>query len=202
MRTLLVMGASLAVGLTLAVVSYGAPVRTRVNLPLRALARPARASDTLPYKPGGLVGQVLLSRRVATYTDQHRRTTNFFVYEVRGRLRHVKSAYGVWFCSLLVKQGAGGGGGCGPIQEVANVFANQPVAVWHGNNTYDGEYVWGIAANDVQSVVLIESNGVRHNMALSADHGFIYNCGACAGSIDAYGQRGELLSAQRLPPLT
>ncbi len=197
------LGGSLAVGLTFAVVSYGGSTGRAIELPVRALARPAVASDALPHKPGDLVGQVLRSRRVATYTDRQGRSTNLFVYEAKGRLGHGATKRQVWFCLFRISQGAGGDWGCGSIRNVASTFAKHPLDADWGENPYDGEYVWGLAANNVQSVVLIESNGIKHNVVLSPDNGFIFNCGAngCAGSIDSYGQRGQLLSAQRLRAL-
>jgi hypothetical protein len=125
------------------------------------------------------------------------------VYEAKGRLGRGTTTQQVWFCLFRLSQGAGGSTGCAPVQKVSTTFDKHPLEVDWGQNPYDGEYVWGIADNSVQSVVLIEGNGVKHKVALSADNGFIYNCGAngCAGSVDSYGQHGQLLSDQRLRPL-
>lgn len=197
-RTLLVLGTSFVVGLTVAVVSSGASSES----PLRALMRPGVASDALPYKPGIIVGQVLRSRRVATYTDRGGRSTDLFVYEVKGHPRHGATNDRVWFCMFLLSQGAGGFSGCGPSQDLSQTLAKHPLDVGWGTNAYDGEYVYGVAARSVRRVVLTESNGVKRNVALSADDGFVYDCGAngCGGSIYSYDQHGQLLSAQRLPP--
>ena len=202
-RALLVLGASLVVSSIVAVVSLGASSSRATALPLRAFTRAAVASDALPYRPyASFVGRVLRSRRIATYTDRQGRSTNLFVYEAKGRFGRGTAKEQVWFCTLSVSQGAGGAGGCAPIQVASSKFATHPLDADWGAIPYDGEYVWGVAANNVQRVVL-QSKGVRHKIALSADNGFIYNCGAngCAGSINSYGQRGQLLSALRVRPL-
>jgi hypothetical protein len=55
-----------------------------------------------------------------------------------------------------------------------------------------GQFLSGIAANEVTRIVVIGSRGVRHRVPLSADKGFVYDCRAyngctCAVSyLDAY----------------
>jgi hypothetical protein len=200
-RVLLVLGASLAVVAVVAVVSYGASSQRTTALSLRAFTRSAVASDALPHKPyASLV--VLRSRRVATYTDRHGRSTSLFVYEAKGRFERGASKEQVWFCTLSFSQAAEGGG-CAPIQVASSEFVTHPLDADWGAIPYDGEYVWGVAANNVRTAVLTESRGVRHKIALSADNGFIYNCGVkgCAGSIDSYSRHGQLLSTLPVRPI-
>jgi hypothetical protein len=130
--------------------------------------------------------------------------TRLFVYEARGRLGNGATKAANWFCVFRVSEGAGGGVGCALTETVSAGFRTNPVDVVKGNNPYDhGEYLWGIAANNVRRVVLIQAKGEKHNLRLSRDNGFIYDCGqhGCAGSIDSYAQGGRLLSSQRLPAL-
>jgi hypothetical protein len=206
-RAVTVLGTLLAVGSALALVSCGTSSKRGTGIPLRALSRRAVASDALQYKPGFFVGRVLVSRRVASYTDHRGFVTNLFIYEARGRFARQAGTQEVWFCMAYTSQRAGGGSGCSRIQDASASFSNHPLDWSYGENDYDGENFYGIATDDVRSVVLTAGKGVRYHVALSADNGFIYDCldsNGCPGSItaiDAYGQRGQLLSSQRVHPL-
>jgi len=137
------------------------------------------------------------------YTDRDGRSSSLFIYEARGQLGHEPTKQQAWFCLFLVSQDAGSSTDCASLQNTSRLFAKDKLDFERGNNTHDGEYIWGVAANIVRTLELVESNGAKHRVALSADNSFIYNCGAtgCVGSLDAYGQGGRLLTAQRLSQL-
>jgi hypothetical protein len=139
----------------------------------KAFDRPARPGDAIGSALGELparIGNIVMSRRVATYDGGPHR---------RGRLYLVRTSRR-WTCVFFVWRGTGGGCSPGPLFAVRRVSANA------------GQFLSGIAADEVTRVVVVGSRGVRHRVPLSPDKGFIYDCRAYNGCtcavawLDAY----------------
>ncbi len=141
----------------------------------KAFDRPARATDALPAAlrtlPPEKFGFFVVSRRIATYDGGPHR---------RGRLYVLRTARG-YTCVAFVWRGVGMG--CNP----GSLFVGgQRVSA------EAGQFLSGIAADEVTRVVVVGSRGVRHRVPLSPDKGFIYDCRAYNGCpcavawLDAY----------------
>jgi hypothetical protein len=133
----------------------------------RAFARPRRATDALPraiHVPdparSGAMEKIIATRRIATYTDGRGR---------RALLYLVKTPHQI--CDFIF-WGSGAGGGC---NSSTNFFTGGHVAVGSGH------LLSGVADDDVASLVVVGSRGVRHPVAVTADGGFIYDCKAYNG---------------------
>jgi hypothetical protein len=148
-----------------------------------ALLRAPRANDTLParFRPYG-VG-LLETRLVATAPRKG-----------SARLYLVQTSAGD-LCELLVYMQHAAGSGCRPLE---GFFAPGSAIT-----AVSGRFFAGVAANDVERVVLIDREGLRHPVGLTTDHGFIYACtgpGGCACKVawsDAYTAAGERVSHNR-----
>src|SRR3954453_13542902 len=123
-----------------------------------AFSRSARASDELPASLKEVAcrraGRVIASRRVATYDGGPNRRGRVYIYKTS------RGESGYWF----VWRGAGGGCSPGPLFQRQRVVAGA------------GQFLAGIAADEVTRIVVVGSRGVRHRVPLSADNGFIYDC--------------------------
>jgi hypothetical protein len=124
----------------------------------KAFDRPMRATDALPKVlrtlPTDRFGLITAIRRVATYDGGPNRRAREYVF---------RTERGYW-CEAFVWRGVGMG--CSP----GSIFAGRHVAAGAG------QFLSGIASNDVTRIVIVGSQGVRHRVALSADNGFIYDC--------------------------
>jgi hypothetical protein len=154
-----------------------------------ALARTARPSDRLPSRFQALqpVGaRPFGSRRIATHQDGKGRLWSVYVFKqvIRNRVN---------ICVFTLR-GGGGGGGCSPTTKffgpVRRVVA------------FEGRLFAGVAADDVATVRLIGSHGAVHNVRLSRDHGFVYDCNAYNGCaclitrLQAFDKAGRLITDQ------
>jgi hypothetical protein len=148
-----------------------------------ALLRAPRANDTLParFRPQG-VG--LLETRLVAAAPRKGSARLYLVQTSAGDL-----------CELLVYKQHAAGSGCRPLE---GFFAPGSAIT-----ALSGRFFAGVAANDVERVVLIDRNGLRHPVALTPDHGFIFACTGpegCACKVawaDAYNAAGERVSHNR-----
>jgi hypothetical protein len=146
----------------------------------RAFQRPPRAADQFrPHWPRH--GRVIASRLVATYDGRARRASLYVFKTSTGEV-----------CQALVFNGIGGG--CNP----KTLFRpNYRLAAG------SGQLFAGIAADEVTRVVIIGSRGVRHNVRLTPDNGFIFDCRAYNGCpcvvarVDAFTRTGRRVVSQR-----
>jgi hypothetical protein len=158
----------------------------------RAFGRPATPLDALPATApfrsglpgrGGAREQIIAARRIASYTDGRGR---------RALLYLLRSSYQV--CEFTLWQ-SGAGGGCNPA---ANFFAGRHVVVG------SGRLVTGVADDDVATVVVVGSRGVRHRVALTDDGGFIYDCRAYSGCtcvvdhVEVFDSAGQKIESDRV----
>jgi len=97
----------------------------------------------------------------------------------------------------FVFEGGGAGGGCSPA---ASFFG--PGRQVHASAS---RVLAGVASDRVVRVVVIGSQGVVHEVPLSPDHGFIFNCRAyngcpCAVSrLQAFDRMGRRIYNQNWP---
>jgi hypothetical protein len=154
---------------------------------LRAFERPASADDRLTLRLPGRF-EVLVSRKIAFYTDGRGRTSTLYAAQTRsGDL-----------CLVLTAGNGGASLGCSP----AGVFFA------HGNhvNASSGRLFSGVTTDSISRVVLVGPRGKRHSLQVSRDGGFIYNCRAYNGCanliacIEAYDVSGRLRSKQAWMP--
>ena len=97
---------------------------------------------------------MIASRLVATYDGGPNRRGRVYIYKTS------RGESGYWF----VWRGAGGGCSPGPLFERQRVVAGA------------GQFLAGVAADEVTRIVVVGSRGVRHLVPLSADNGFVYDC--------------------------
>lgn len=133
----------------------------------RAFDRPRKATDALPRAirvpvpaRAGASETIIATRRIASYTDGRGR---------RALLYLAKTAHQV--CYLTFWRG-GAGGGCSPS---TNFFGGGHIVVGSSH------LLSGVADDDVASLVVVGSRGVRHPVTVTADGGFIYDCKAYNG---------------------
>ena len=148
---------------------------------LRAFQRAKRAADVVPPALARHF-RVLDSRRIATYRDRRRRSAVVFVAKQRSRL------------CVLVQQSNGAGGACSPPREF--LHPGKRIAA------VSGRLLAGVAANDVARIVVVGTRGVRHDVPVTRDGGFIFDCRAYNGctcvvaAVEAYARDGSLLSRE------
>ncbi len=158
---------------------------------IRAFQRPATAQDRLPQQNLRWFQQqgtrLLEVREIARYRDG------------RGRLNRLLVARGVdaegrsVTCQILV-QAYGMGSGCSP----SNAFFTPGRLVAASG----GRLMSGVVAGNVARVEIVGSQGRRHEVALTPDGGFIWNCRAYNGcacvvaELRAYDRRGKLVTRQ------
>jgi hypothetical protein len=165
----------------LAVTAFAARTSTEPS----AFSRPAVASDRLPPSAVAYL-QPHDSRRVATYSRSGR---EWRVYIFKSRL-HAEGS----ICVFTYEIGRGGGVGCfatarffGPGREV---------------NADEGHVLSGVTSDRVARLVVVGSLGVVHEVPLTRDHGFIYNCRAYDGCscvvvrLKAFDGHGRLITNQ------
>jgi hypothetical protein len=154
---------------------------------LSAFSRPAVATDRLPGTLPSLGRRFSSdSRRIATYVDGKGRRWSLYIFKRQIRRRED-------IC-VFVFQGGGGGGGCDPSSSFF-VPGRQIVAS-------AGHVLAGVASPAVARVEVIGSRGLVHHVALSTDHGFIFDCGAYNGCtcvvarLEAFDRSGRLITNQ------
>ena len=172
--------ALLGVGAMLGTLSEQQAAAQPVSNDPRAFQRPPRAADKFrSHWPRH--GRVIASRRVATYDGRARRASLYVFKTSTGEA-----------CYALVFNGIGGG--CYP-----KTLFRPNFRLAAGS----GQLFAGIAADEVTRVVIIGSRGVRHNVRLSPDNGFIFDCRAYNGCacvvarIDAFTRSGRRVVSQR-----
>jgi hypothetical protein len=149
----------------------------------RAFQRPARAADRF-QPPWPHHGRVIASRLVATYDGRRGRRASLYVY---------KTSSGE-ACYALVFRGVGGG--CNP----KTLFRQN-----HRLVAGSGQLLAGIAADEVTRVVIVGSRGIRHDVRLSPDNAFIFDCRAYNGCtcvvarVEGFTRTGRRVVDQRWP---
>jgi hypothetical protein len=143
-----------------------------------AFSRPAVPADRLPrgfqgvFDRGG--GLPYDSRRIATLSGTKRQWSVYiFKQRIKNRLLKSGARPRVNVCLFVFTDGQGGGGGCSPTA----VFFGAGRQV----NASSSRVFAGVATDRVARVVVIGSQGVVHEVPLSPDHGFIFNCRAYDG---------------------
>lgn len=149
---------------------------------IRAFDRPERPTDRLPGNARIFGGdlhhlpaqqeRVLASRRVAAYTDGGGRAATLYVAETATQICLVQT----WL------------GGAGSACTSKSFFGSRRLVITQGHLLY------GLAADGVESVVVVGARGVPHRVALSPDGGFIYDCKAWNGCVCVV-DHGEALNA-------
>lgn len=138
-----------------------------------AFSRPAVATDRLPSAfPDSLPGEgrPYDSRRIASYMGTKHAWS---VYVFKMQMRGFKQKRAREHTCVFVFEGAGGGGGCSPT---ASFFGPGREV-----NASSSQVLAGVASDRVARVVVIGSQGVVHEVPLSPDRGFIFNCRAYNG---------------------
>ena len=181
---------ALVLFLTLAGVALAAPAS---ELP-SAFERPATAEDRLPsflpLRPGE--GRPYDSRLIATHATWK---WTWRVYVFKQARRAFRSERIVQNVCLFVVQNGDAGGGCSPA---ASFFG--PGRQLAASAT--GRALVGVASDRVARIVVVGSRGVRHDVPLSADHGFFFNCRAYNGCacvvarVQALDRAGRLITDQ------
>ena len=144
----------------------GVPAAGASNLP-SAFTRAPTAADqlppTFPVIPGE--GRPYQSRRIATLSGTKR---EWSVYIFRQR---IKKRINV--CLFVFTRGQGAGGGCSPAESFFG--PGQDISA------SSSRVLAGVASDRVHRVVVIGTLGVAHDVPLSRDKGFIFNCRAFNG---------------------
>jgi len=137
-----------------------------------AFTRAPSAADQLPPTFTGLPGEgrPYESRRIATLSGT-KRDWSVFIFKQK-----VKKRINVClFVFTRERDGGGGaGGGCSPSELFFG--PGRRVAA-----SATGRVLAGVAPSRVARVVVIGSRGVAHEVPLSRDKGFIFNCRAFNG---------------------
>jgi hypothetical protein len=184
----LAIAAALGAAITVVVVAGSARAASVPDMP-SAFLRPAVAADRLPDRFETLRsgrGRPSDSRRIATYIDGKHRRWSLYIFKetIRGKQN---------ICVVTLQQ-SGGGGGC---DYSSHFFAPGRDVV-----ASSGRVLAGVAADRVARVVVVGSQGRRHPINLTSDHGFIYNCRAYNGCtcvvarLEAFDKAGKLLTNQ------
>jgi hypothetical protein len=157
-----------------------------------AFARPAEATDRFPgtlAMPGG--GRPFDSRRVAVLQTWKWEWSVFIFKQRVGKRLHVCSFV---HSRLRDGQDRGLGGGCSPA---GSFFGRGDV-----NAGATGRVLAGVTSDRVAKLHVVGSRGVVHDVPLSRDHGFVFNCRAYNGCacvvshVRAFDERGRLLESQ------
>jgi hypothetical protein len=154
-----------------------------------AFLRPAVAADRLPTGFESLRSDRRRpsdSRRIATYLDGKHRRWSLYIFKqtIRGKQN---------ICVFTLQQG-GGGGGCD--------YSSHFFTPGHDVVASSGRVFAGVVSDRVARVVVVGSQGRRHPVKLTTDHGFIYNCRAYNGCscavarLQAFDKTGTLLTSQ------
>lgn len=162
-----------------------------------AFARAQVASDQLPGNFQGVPGEGLPhdSRRIATLRGT-KRDWSVYIFKQTIRHRFLKPSVRPSICLFVFTHedgGVGGGGGCSP----STLFLGP---TRHVSTSATGRVLAGVASDRVTRVIVIGSRGVVHEVPLSADQGFIFNCRAYNGCacvisrIQAFDKRGNRIA--------
>lgn len=140
-----------------------------------AFSRPATDADRLPATfSNDLLGgesRPFDSRRIALYKGT-KRTWTLYIFKQRMRGFNQQKPAREHIC-VFVFEGSGAGGGCSPT---ASFFGpGRPV------NAGSSRVLAGVAADQVARIAVVGSRGVVHNVPLTPDQGFIFNCRAFNG---------------------
>jgi len=132
-----------------------------------AFTRAPSAADQLPPTFPGVPdgGRPYESRRIATLSGT-KREWNVFIFKQKIKKR-------INVCRFVFTRNQGAGGGCSPSES----FFGPGRQVSAGA----GRVLAGVASDRVTRVVVIGSLGVVHEVPLSSDNGFIFNCRAFNG---------------------
>jgi hypothetical protein len=143
-----------------------------------AFSRPAVGTDQLPARFRGVPGEGLPydSRRIATLPGR-KRDWSVFVFKQTVKYRYLNPSVRPSICLFIFTSGKSGqdvGGGCSP----AELFLGP---TRHVSASATGRVLAGVTSDRVVRVVVIGSQGKAHDVPLSADKGFIFNCRAYNG---------------------
>ena len=158
--------ASLATGVVAAYAS---------NLP-SAFERSPTAADQLPPTFQGVSGEgrPYASRRIATLSSTKRQWSVYiFKQRIKNRLLQSGTKPRLNVCLFVFSDGENGGGGCSPTA----LFFGPDGAITASSS----RVLAGVASDRVARVVVIGSQGKAHDVPLSGDKGFIFNCRAYNG---------------------
>lgn len=158
-----------------------------------AFARPETEADRLPSTfamPGE--GLPYDSRRIASYKGT-KRTWTVYIFKQRRRGFYQHKPAQEHIC-VFVFEGGGAGGGCSPS---GSFFGpGRPV------NASSSRVLAGVASDQVARIAVVGSRGVVHNVPLSSDHGFVFDCRAYNGCacvisrLQAFDKRGIRIANQ------
>lgn len=156
----------LAAMMVCASLATGVSAADASNLP-SAFTRSPTAADQLPptfrWIHGG--GRPYESRRIATLSGT-KREWDVYIFKQRITKR-------INVCLVVFTRDQGAGGGCSPAK---SFFSRSRDIVASSSRV-----VAGVASDRVARVVIIGSRGVAHDVPLSRDRGFIFNCRAFNG---------------------
>ncbi|MGH9204414.1 MAG: hypothetical protein ACRD2A_24565, partial [Vicinamibacterales bacterium] len=162
------------------------------NLP-SAFERAPATSDQLPGSFQGIPGdgRPYDSRRIATLSGTKRHWSVYiFKQRIKNRLLAAKPRLNI--CLFVFTDGHGGGGGCSPTA----LFFGPDGAITASSS----RVLAGVASDRVVRLVVVGSQGKRHNVRLSRDKGFIFNCRAFNGCacvisrIQAFDRQGNRIA--------
>lgn len=160
--------------LVLGFAAAGAPAQGP-GLP-SAFDRAPTTADQLPDNfPGvGNAGPPHHSRRIATLSGTKRQWSVYiFKQRIKNRLLQAGAKPQVNICLFVFTDGQSGGGGCSPTA----LFFGPDGAITASSS----RVLAGVASDRVARVVVIGSQGKTHEVPLSRDKGFIFNCRAYNG---------------------
>ena len=188
-----VLAAIFCTALTAGVSGAGAATSTVPS----AFARTPVASDQLPGGSDGVSGEGLPSdsRRIATLQGPKRSWSVYiFKQTIRNRLlpSGSKRKPRPNICLFVFTDRQGGGGGCSPT---ALFFGPDGVITASSSRV-----LAGVASDRVARVVVVGSRGTIHEVSLSRDKGFIFNCRAYNGCacvisrLQAFDKRGNRIA--------
>lgn len=132
-----------------------------------AFTRAPSAADQLPPTFPGISdgGRPYESRRIATLSGAKREWSVFiFKQKIKKRIN---------VCLFVFTRGQGAGGGCSPSESFFGPGGDVAAS--------SSRVLAGVTSDRVARVVVIGSLGVAHEVPLSRDKGFIFNCRAFNG---------------------
>lgn len=172
-------GKALLTGIVCAALTTGVSGAATSTIP-SAFARAPVASDQLPANFQGVFhggeGPPHDSRRIATLSGT-KRDWSVYIFKQTTRNRYLNPSVRPNICLFVFTHeddGGGAGGGCSPSE----LFLGP---TRHVSASATGRVLAGVASDRVARVVVIGSRGVVHEVPLSPDHGFIFNCRAYNG---------------------
>jgi hypothetical protein len=160
-----------------------------------AFTRAPTAADQLPPSVRGVPGEgrPYASRRIASLSGT-KRQWSVFIFKQRIKKR-INVCLFVSFVFARDPDGVGGaGGGCSPSESFFGPSRDVAAS--------SSRVLAGVASRRVARVVVIGSLGVAHEVPLSRDNGFIFNCRAFNGCacvisrLQAFDKLGNLIENQ------